>query len=292
MPRRGFTILELLVAMTLFVAVGAIAMSLFLYQNRSWKTESDKAEVAMTAKGTLDELTRCIRSTGAGLPEGSGGIKVGGGHGDTLAIFVTNDNQWIDTLGGASYLPDLGLLRISVRDASQFSERGNAVVTLRTPASTAPRIYVLGILERVASAGGCGDSLILDASAFAAAPLSWIQPTDVQGVTNSYVYNLDSLAWRKSHDSLFVRRNRMTESVFALGVDTLRLRYWHPTAGWQDSLSGLAPANQIDKVWVRLVTRNLKPDPKLRERDTSSRGFRFSSLETEVALRNAKLLHR
>ncbi|MEK7394890.1 MAG: type II secretion system protein, partial [Fibrobacterota bacterium] len=104
MRRSGFTILELLVAMTLFVAVGAIAMSLFLYQNRSWKTESDKAEVAMMVKGTLDELTRCIRSTGAGLPDGAGGIKVWG-SGDTLAVFVTNANQWIDPMGGSNYIP-------------------------------------------------------------------------------------------------------------------------------------------------------------------------------------------
>lgn len=291
MRRGGFTILELLVAMTLFVVVGAIAMSLFLYQNRSWKTESDKAEVAMMVKGTLDELTRCIRSTGAGLPDGAGGIKVWG-SGDTLAIFVTNDNQWIDTMGGSIYIPDEGLLRVSVRNAGQFSDKGNAVVTLRTPPSGTPRNFVLGIRERVSSAGGCGDSLVLDASAFAAAPLSWLNPADVQGLSNSFVYNLDSLQWRKSHDSLFVRRNRMTESVFALGVDSLRLRYWHPVAGWQDSLSGAAPANQIDKVWVRLVTRTLKADPKLRDRDPASRGFQFSTLETEVALRNAKLLNR
>jgi len=283
--------IELMVALSLFVAVGAIAMSVFLFQNRNWKTESDKAEVAMVAKGTLDELTRCIRSTGASLPDGAGGIKVWG-SGDSLAVFVTNDNQWIDTMGGAIYLPDQGLLRVSVRDASQFSDKGNAVVTLRTPPSGTPRNYVMEIRERISSAGSCGDSLVLDASAFAAAPLSWLDPNDVQGVSNSSVYNLDSLLWRKSHDSLFVRRNRMTESVFALGIDTLELRYWHPVDGWQDSLSGTAPANQIDKVWVRLVTRNSKPDRKLLGSDPSSRGFRFSSLETEVALRNAKLHNR
>jgi prepilin-type N-terminal cleavage/methylation domain-containing protein len=288
MARRGFTLVELLVALSLFVVVGGIAMSVFLYQDRNWRTESDKAEVAMTAKGTLDELTRSIRSTGAGLPEGIGGIKVWG-EGEEQAVFVTNENQWIDTLEGSRYQPHRGLLRISIHDAAKFSEDGNVAITLTTPPSGTPRIFILGILDRVASAGRCGDSLILDASPLVASPYLWTHTGDVDGMVNSFVYNLDSLAWRKSHDSLFVRRNRTPESVYALGIDSLRFRYWHPSEGWQDSLSSVAPADQIDKVWLRLVTRNSKADPKLRQQDPSSRGYRFSSLETEVALRNTKL---
>lgn len=299
MPRRAFTLIEVLVAMVLFVSVGAMVMMVFANQNRSFKTESDKVDVAMMAQGTLDELTRAVRMTGAGLPDATGGIKVWGA-GEERATFVMNEARGVDTVAGYAYIPSRRQLRLAVNDASRFSDSGWARVVLFTPSPGAhgipwaggARNYTLGILDRVAQAGRCGDSLILDATPLVSWPNLWTRSTDVRVGTNSTVYNIDSLAYRKAHDTLYLARNRQGEAVFALGVDTLHLRYWHPVQGWLDSLSGASPANQIDKVWIRLVMRTRVPDPKLARQDPSSGGYRFSKMETEVSVRNANLVNR
>jgi prepilin-type N-terminal cleavage/methylation domain-containing protein len=299
MNRRAFTLIEVLVAMVLFVSVGAMVMMVFTNQNRSFKTESDKVDVAMMAQGTLDELTRAVRMTGGGLPDGSAGIKVWGA-GEERATFVMNETRGVDTVAGSSYVPSRKQLRIAINDASRFSDNGNVRINLFTPTpgfhglwgATIARVFTLGILERVASAEKCGDSLVLDASPLVAPPYSWNFPGDVQVGARSIVYNVDSLTYSKSHDTLFLRQNRQDSTVFALGIDELHFRYWHPALGWLDSLSGANPANQIDKVWIRLVMRTRVPDPKLKQQDTSSRGYRFSIMETEVSLRNTSLVNR
>lgn len=299
MLRRAFTLIEVLVAMVLFVSVGAMVMMVFTNQNRSFKTESDKIDVAMMAQGTLDELTRAVRMTGAGLPDGAAGLKVWGA-GEERATFVMNDTRGVDTVANYAYVPIRRRLRIAVHDASRFSDSGFARVTLLTPppgyhapfGGTTARNFTLGILERVAQAGGCGDSLVLDATPLIAAPNRWDRVTDVRAVKNSLVHNIDSLTYRKGGDTLYLRQNRQAETRFALGVDSLHFRYWHPAAGWLDSLSGAKPANQIDKVWIRLVMRTRVPDAKLRKQDPSSRGYRFAIMETEVSLRNTNLVNR
>jgi prepilin-type N-terminal cleavage/methylation domain-containing protein len=299
MVRRAFTLIEVLVAMVLFVSVGALVMMVFTNQNRSFKTESDKVDVAMMAQGTLDELTRAVRMTGGGLPDGTAGIQVWGA-GEERATFVMNETRGMDTIAGYAYVPGRKKLRVSINDAARFSDSGFVRITLFSPApgshapfgSVSARVFTLGILERVASAGRCGDSLVLDATPLVSAPNFWTLSGDVQAGKNSIVYNVDSLTYRKSSDTLYLRQNRQGESVFALGIDSLRFRYWHPAAGWLDSLSGANPANQIDKVWIRLVMRSRVPDPKLAKRDSSSRGYRFSIMETEVSVRNTNLVNR
>jgi prepilin-type N-terminal cleavage/methylation domain-containing protein len=299
MTRRAFTLIEVLVAMVLFVSVGALVMMVFTNQNRSFKTESDKVDVAMMAQGTLDELTRAVRMTGGGLPDGAAGLKVWGG-GEERATFVMNETRGVDTVSGSTYIPSRRKLRIAVRDASRFSDSGFARVTLLTPSpgnhapfgSMSARIFTLGVLERVARSGGCGDSLVLDATPLVASPNRWDRVADVRAVSQTLVHNVDSLTYRKSGDTLYLRQNRQGETRFALGVDSLTFRYWHPAAGWLDSLSGAKPANRIDKVWIRLVMRTRVPDAKLGKQDPASRGYRFAILETEVSLRNTNLVNR
>jgi hypothetical protein len=237
--------------------------------------------------------------TGGGLPDASAGIKVWG-SGEERATFVMNETRGVDTVAGYSYVPSRKQLRIAINDASRFSDSGFARVNLFTPSpgfhgvagSSIARVYILGIVDRVAQAGRCGDSLVLDASPLVASPNLWNRINDIQVGRNSIVYNLDSLTYRKGHDTLYLRQNRQGETIFALGIDSLRFRYWHPALGWLDSLSGANPANRIDKVWIRLVMRTRVPDPKLEKQDSSSRGYRFSIMETEVSLRNTNLVNR
>ena len=153
-------------------------------------------------------------------------------------------------------------------------------------------MFRLPILERISSTGGCGDSIVLDAGTLTDFPQSWTWSAAIGVQANTLVYNLDSVSYRKSGDTLYTRWNRQPEGVYALGVDSLRIQYWHPVAGWGDSLSGSTPANRIEKVRIRLVMRTRKIDKKLLSQSPVSRGYRFSTMETEVALRNDSLVNR
>lgn len=281
MLRRGLTLLELLVAMVLFVIVASLVMMVFSNQNRSFKTESDKAEVALMAKGTLDELTHAVRMTGGNLPDSTVGMTVWGTS-QVRATFAMNDRAGIDTLTGSYFDAAKNELRVGIRDASRFSHQGYAMIPLAISPSTITKNQIVPIVDRMTSM--CGDSIVLDVSALSAVAIAT--------TANSPVYNVDFVTYRKQNDTLYQQRNGQKEQVFATGIDALRFQYWHPIDGWQDSLSGTAPANRIDKVGIRLVVRNQSVDAKLKSRDSSSRGYHFSVLETEVSLRNTRLINK
>lgn len=297
MARRGFTLIEILVSLVILGVVAGMTMTVFQYQNRNFKTESDKAEVAMSAKGIIDEMSRMIRMTGGGLKDSTVGLKVYG-NGEERVTFVINSNNWVDTSNASRFDPGTGRLSIAVDSASKFNSSGYVQLTLFVPLSgaTGPgpvtpqsNPSVLRVVDRV---GGCGtDSIILDASRFLSSPYNWTWIDAVTVPAQQLVYNLDSVSFRKSRDTLLTKWNRLPESVFAVGVDTLRLQYFHPSAGWRDSLSGTAPANRIDKVRIRLVVRTREVDRKLLAQQPASRGYRFSVLETEVSLRNDNLIN-
>lgn len=299
MSRRGFTLIEVLVALVIMGFISGMVMTVFQYQNRNWKTESDKADVAMMARGTLEELTRAIRMTGGWLPDVTAGLQVYG-SGEERVTFVLNGAQWVDSARGSTFVPSEKKLRIAVDSSERFSQDGNAFLNLMVPPSSASsptpgsvnRMFRLPILERISSTGGCGDSLVLDARLLTDSPNSWNWSAAIGVSAKTLVYNLDSVSYRKSRDTLYTRWNRQPEGVYALGVDSLRIQYWHPVAGWGDSLSGSTPANRIEKVRVRLVMRTRKVDKKLLAQSPASRGYRFSTMETEVALRNDSLVNR
>lgn len=304
MVRRGFTLVEVLVALVIMGFVTGMVMTVFQYQNRNWKTESDKVEVAMMARGTLDEITRTIRMAGGWLPPNYGGLKVYGKGEERLSILI-NGKQWRDTVLGSTYIPSKNQLRVAIKDASKFSGDGFALVNIRKPlaGAVAPAIAEITeagefpyrtfpILDRVVASGGCGDSLVLDATQLTNEPPYYTWPQAIQAMAGSEVSNLDSVTFRKSRDTLYTKWNMQPEAVFALGVDSFRLWYSHPVDGWKDSLSGSKPANKIEKVRIRLVMRTRKVDNKLLSQSPTTRGYRFSKMETEVALRNDKLNNR
>jgi prepilin-type N-terminal cleavage/methylation domain-containing protein len=288
MVRRGITLLELLVAMVLFAIVASLAMMVFTNQNRSFQMESERAEAALMAKGTLEELTHAVRMTGSNLPDSTAGIQVW----DSVAqstTFVMNEQAGIDTIKAFVYDPATRRLGVGISNAKRFSNLGFVLIPLTISPSTLARNYTIPIVERRTSL--CGDSLILDAS-----PLLPPLGNSVTTTTNSPLYNVDSLTYWKRNDTLFVRRNRQpTSTAFAVGVDTLKFQYWHPEVGWKPTLwTGTDPllAKQIDKVNIRLVMRNLTYDAKRFKQDPNSRGYSFSVLETEVALRNTRLVNQ
>lgn len=298
--RRGFTLVEVLTAVVIFAIVGSMGFYVLSSQNRSWKTESDKTTVQMMAKGTLDALTRAVRMTGSGLPDGVGGMKVYGA-GDERVTFVTNDDavsaRVLNSVWNGGGKKELHL---QVDSAQNFVVGGYARLDLMVPPKgvnsppTRPLSFVMkikGAMTANATASpACGDSLILDGKELYDS--GWSVPTNVQSIPNGSIQALDSITFRKSNDTLWLKRNSPDSNVFALGVETFQLWYYHPVAGWKDSLSGVAPANQIQKVRIRLVLRTRTKDRKLALSDTASRGYRFSKMETEVGIRATQLVNK
>ncbi|MCB9497602.1 MAG: prepilin-type N-terminal cleavage/methylation domain-containing protein [Fibrobacteria bacterium] len=298
MKRRGLTIVEILVALAIFMVVGSGAMYVLSAQNRDWKISNDAATMNLTAKALLDELTRGFRMAGSGLPDYAGGMKVFG-DGEERVVVVMNEDGWLDTIQGWSWDIATATLKLAVNDASRFAYLGYARVDLRVPApgshsgsGVSPRSFTLGVVDRTRGSGSCGDSLVLDVSTLQAAPNSWDQAGDIVPLIHGLAQNVDSISYRKSKDTLYLKRNIQPETVFATGLDSLRFWYHHPSTGWGDSLSSAFPSGMVNKVRIRLVLRTGHPDRKLLQQDSSSRGYQFCRMETDLALRNTNLTNR
>ena len=68
--RAGFTLVELLIAMTLAVAVTGVGFSLFHSQSSFFGTNQQRYDMLQNARGALEDAQRVIRTMGAGVPTG------------------------------------------------------------------------------------------------------------------------------------------------------------------------------------------------------------------------------
>ncbi|MCB9495479.1 MAG: type II secretion system protein [Fibrobacteria bacterium] len=289
--RKGFTLIEILVSLVILGLITTMAMRVFRSQHQSWKSESDRADIALMAKGTLEEIGRAIRMTGGALPQGAGGIRIWTTT-EPGVTFVLNQTQWADTAYGSTYLPGERKLRVAIDSAAKFSDSGFVILSATSTATSTTDVYRLPILERVTRFGSCTkDSLVLDAGILVDPPNSFSTSADISVPSNTLVFNLDSISYFKSHDSLFYKANQNPPMLFALGIDTLKFSYFHPVDGWRSGLSTSNPAGRIDMVRIRLVMRTLKASRSLLEKDSTSRGHRFIRLETEVSMRNDSLVN-
>lgn len=298
MKRRGVTLIELLVALVILGAVVGMAMTIFRSQHQNWKTGSDKIEVGIMAKGALDEIGSAIRMTGQVLPRGKAGIQLAVSPA-VGASFVLNRARWVDTTAGFVYDPAGKILRIAVDSAGKFSDQGYALLSITTPPQGVNGLpaqaayYTLPIAARVVHSGGCAsDSLVLDATQLASLPNGWLSAGNIDVAASTLVYNVDTVSYAKSGDTLYVRMNRGVATPYAIGIDSLKLQYHHPSAGWSDGLSSAAPANAVDLVRIRVVSRSLRRSGWLLSKIPSSRGYQFVRLETEVGLRNDSLVNK
>lgn len=295
MVRRGVTLIEILVALAVFMVVGGGVMYVLVEQNKAWNVSAEEATMNLTAKATLDELSRGFRMAGSGLPDLSGGMKVHGA-GQEKVVLVMNERGGQDTVLGWTWEQTTKKLRIAVHDASRIEYLGYARLALLVPApgfhsgsGVTARMFTLGVVDRTDAHSACGDSVILDVAPLMDLPNGWDQVGDIVPLLNGLVQNIDSITYRKANDTLYVRRNIQDETAFATGVDSLRFWYRHPVDGWRDSLSSSFPSNTIDKVRIRLVFRTSRVDAKLLARNPASRGYRSNRMQMDIALRNLNL---
>ncbi|MES2304054.1 MAG: hypothetical protein V4558_01010 [Gemmatimonadota bacterium] len=107
-PRRstgGFTISELLIAMTMTLAIAGAAYTLFRSQSRSFMANSDRYDMVQNARGTLEGAERVIRTMGAGSPNNQPVLVYGA---NTILAFNTDyiEQDTTDMRWAAYYNPD------------------------------------------------------------------------------------------------------------------------------------------------------------------------------------------
>ncbi|HEY4099858.1 MAG TPA: prepilin-type N-terminal cleavage/methylation domain-containing protein [Gemmatimonadales bacterium] len=66
--RAGFTLVELLLAMTMAVAVSGAAFALFHSQSTFFGTNEQRYDMLQNARGALEDAERVVRTMGAGVP--------------------------------------------------------------------------------------------------------------------------------------------------------------------------------------------------------------------------------
>ncbi|MEP6590359.1 MAG: prepilin-type N-terminal cleavage/methylation domain-containing protein [Gemmatimonadota bacterium] len=104
-PTAGFTLAELLIAMTMTLVVAGAAWSLFRSQSRSFTSNSDRYDLVQNARGTLEGAERVIRTMGAGSPNNQP-VLVYGANG--VLAFNTDyiEQDTTDMRWAAYYNPD------------------------------------------------------------------------------------------------------------------------------------------------------------------------------------------
>ncbi len=68
--RRGFSLVELMIAMTMLLAITAAAWSLFQSQSSSFRANIDRWEMVQNARTAMEGSARVIRTMGAGTTPG------------------------------------------------------------------------------------------------------------------------------------------------------------------------------------------------------------------------------
>ena len=130
--RHGFSLVELLIAMTMLLAITAAAWSLFQSQSSSFRANIDRWEMVQNARTAMEGSARVIRTMGAGTTPGQPILVYGGD--DVLAFnsdYVeadTTDMRW-----AAYFNPDAPAGETEAWDAAAAT-----VIPNSSPAYTYP----------------------------------------------------------------------------------------------------------------------------------------------------------
>ena len=138
LPRRasaGYSIIELLIAITMLVGVSGGAYTLFKSQSTSFRQNTERYDLVQNARGSMEWSDRVIRTMGAGVA-GQQPMLVYG-NGSALAFNAdyverdTTDMRW-----AAYWNPDVPTADALVWDVAQASAIPNSAPSYSYPAET------------------------------------------------------------------------------------------------------------------------------------------------------------
>ncbi|MHB1313433.1 MAG: prepilin-type N-terminal cleavage/methylation domain-containing protein [Gemmatimonadaceae bacterium] len=102
--RRGMTIIEMLVALTIFSIVIAATLKVLSAESRSFTLGSERIAMYQNGRFGLNELEKDLRTSGAGAPDIQPQVVYA-----SDSVFVVNANYWTNTAGDVEavyYNPD------------------------------------------------------------------------------------------------------------------------------------------------------------------------------------------
>jgi prepilin-type N-terminal cleavage/methylation domain-containing protein len=102
--QRGFTLVELLIAMALASVVGMAGVSLFSTSNWAYKVNEDVAEAQQNVRVSMERIAKDIRVAGFGLPDPPFTISIGGQNWTSPITVTTSGGS-----GGSDSITILGI---------------------------------------------------------------------------------------------------------------------------------------------------------------------------------------
>lgn len=292
--RKGFTLVEVLVALVVSTMVVSGVLLSLQYQFKNWVQLEQKAQMGQMSRGIQSEFTRVIRMAGGEMAAGTGGVR---DLGDSGLCVLLNENsiRWTPMDSGV-YEPGLASFKVAMSKDPLYvpgmllSLRVNAP-PIGSPAGTTRILDTLLTLKvthvkHADSSSGDPDTLTFDASSLVP---YWNWPGALQAKKGMASYAGDSICYRRRADTLmkFVQDvyRRRDSGYLAIDLDSFKVAYYVLNKGWQATVSNVG-LDTVQKVKVRLVVRSHAPDPSLKRSKPATGGYKREATETEYSLRN------
>lgn len=292
--RKGFTLVEVLVALVISTMVVSGVLLTLQYQFRNWVQLEQKAQMSQMSRGVQSEFTRVIRMAGGEMAAGTGGVR---DLGDSGLCVLLNENSitWTPMDSGV-YSPGLRTFRVAMSKDPLFAPGMKLSLRVNAPpiGSPAGTTRILDTLldlkvlrvDRPGTDTTDPDTLTFDADGLVP---SWGWTGALQAKKGMAAYAGDSICYRRRADTLmkFVQDvyRRRDSGYLAIDIDTFKVAYYVLNRGWSSTVSNLG-LDTVQKVRVRLVVRTHAPDPSLKRAKPATGGYKREATEAEYSLRN------
>jgi len=262
---RGFTLLELLVALVITGFLVSAGYGIYLNQHEGWLIQEQITNMQQNARAAMHELETKIRMAGYGLPGGFQPIYAFNTNPDTITILFQNEFGCESTIEHAMPTPSAEL-RCDGHDVSCFSE--NTWAYIYDPVADTGEFFYITQVQVAASH-----------IQHNTAPLSRSYP---QGSTVMYMdmYKFYIDTTDHNHPNLMEQQVGQNPLVYAEDIEDLQLRYGLATGVFVD----VPPAaSVVREVMITLVARTEKTDLQFQGQ------YRRRTLTSDVKVRNLGL---
>jgi prepilin-type N-terminal cleavage/methylation domain-containing protein len=261
----GFTLLEMLVALTITAFVVAAGYDLYLKQHESWIIQEQVSDMQQNARIAMHELETRIRMAGYGLPGGLHPIYAWNTDPDTIAVLFQNEVACEAPIEHTMPQPS-SELRCDGHDISCFQQDTWAYI-YDPFADTGEFFYITHV--QISSSHIQHNTTVLSKCYPQGSVITMVD------MYKFYVDTSDS-----NHPNLMVVREGNQSYVYAEDIEDLQLRY-----GLANGVFVNVPpaASVVREVLITLTARTARKDLQFQGE------YRRRSLTSDVKVRNLGL---
>lgn len=262
---RGFSLLEVLIALTLTAIVTSAILRAYTVQHKQYMAQDDATAVQQNARAALDEIARHVRMAGNNLPLGLNPLQVTNANPDTITIVYRVDD--CDT-----YLAD------TMASAASVLECATAVDCF----SAGQWAYIFepdsggGEWFRISGVNTGSRQIEHDA-----APLSKTYHADAIVLTMEQIKFYVDNTTDASHPQLMMQLPGEAAQPFADNISGFELRYRMKNGMVVDQPPLVTDVREVE---ITVTGRSENPDP-----ESANDRYRFRTYTSSVNLRNAGL---